>query len=58
VRYDAAHGFAHRDVYVSRTHKRKEALGLELDEALTQADDDIDENWERYVTSFLRRTPE
>ena len=55
VRYDAAHGFTHRDVYQSKTRKRKEELGLGLDEALTLADEDLDENWERYLTTFLRR---
>ncbi len=55
VRYDAAHGFAHRDVHETHTRKRKEEIELELPEALTLADQDIDRNWSRYVEAFRRR---
>ena len=33
----------------------KEGLGLGSGEALTYADDDIDEHWEGYLATFLRR---
>jgi len=55
LRYDAAHGFAHRDVYESPRRKRKEAVGLSLADALTLADHDIDRNWYRYVQAFRMR---
>ena len=55
LRYDAAHGFAHRDLYETRTRKRKEDLRLELAEALTLADRDIDRNWRAYRDAFLGR---
>jgi hypothetical protein len=56
VRYDAAHGFAHRDVYETRTRKRKERLELDLADALTLADRNIDRNWRRYVEAFRHRS--
>lgn len=55
VRYDAAHGFAHRDVYDTPTRKRKEALALDFSDALTVADRDVDRNWRQYMETFLRR---
>lgn len=55
LRYDAAHGFAHRDVYETPRRKRKEPVGLSLPEALTLADHDIDRNWHRYMEAFKRR---
>lgn len=56
LRYDAAHGFAHRDWYETRTRKRKEGLRLERAEALTLADRDIDRNWRAYRDAFLGRS--
>jgi hypothetical protein len=38
VRYDAAHGFAHRDMYETPSRKRKEHLKVDLATALTEAD--------------------
>lgn len=55
LRYDGSHGFAHRDVYETAGRKRKEALGLDLRDALTLADRDIDRNWGRYADAFIRR---
>jgi hypothetical protein len=54
VRYDCSHKFIHRDAYNLRGKQRKEELGLTYEEALTFADEDIDENWERYQTAFIR----
>jgi hypothetical protein len=53
---DAAHGFAHRDVYETATRTRKEAMGMSLRDALTYADRDIDDGWSEYVDAFRRRT--
>jgi len=53
VRYDCAHGFAHRDSYNLSGSNKKEELHLDFEEALTLADDDIDDNWELYIQRFL-----
>ena len=53
VRYDCSHRFVHRDVYNLGGKQRKEELDLSYGEALTFADEDIDENWERYRSIFL-----
>ena len=55
IRYDMAHGQAHIDVYESPRRKRKQFLDLPADEALTLAEEDIKDNWERYQAEFLRR---
>ncbi len=53
VRYDCAHGFAHRDSYNLVGRYKKEELRLGFEDALTLADDDIDDNWELYTQRFL-----
>jgi hypothetical protein len=53
VRYDCTHGFAHRDAYHLSGKHVKEELHLSFDDALTLADDDIDDNWETYKHRFL-----
>jgi len=53
VRYDCAHDFAHIDIYNPRGKKRRSSLLLNFDEALVVADEDIRENWEKYVREFL-----
>lgn len=53
VRYDCAHGFAHRDSYNLAGQSKKEKLPLSFEDALTIADDDIDDNWEFYKQKFL-----
>lgn len=53
VRYDCAHGYAHRDSYNVRGKNKKEELYLSFEDALTLADDDIDDNWETYKQRFL-----
>lgn len=58
LRYDASHGFAHRDVYETPERKRKERISLSLPEALTLADRDIDRSWSRYVDAFKERNKE
>jgi len=56
VRYDTAHGFAHKDLIDPDGSKEKILIGMvELSEALTFADKDINENWERYKDRFLGR---
>jgi hypothetical protein len=48
VRYDCSHKFVHRDSYDLKGRQEKEAIDLGYEEALTFADEDLDENWERY----------
>ena len=56
IRYDNAHGFAHKDLINPDGSKEKLLLGTaDLNEALTMADMDIQENWQRYRERFLRR---
>jgi len=58
VRYDSAHGFAHRDtlgwdgetINWQEMHNRNDYRA-----ALTDAINDLTENWERYRSEFLRR---
>jgi len=53
LRYDCAHGYAHRDSYNLRGKHVKDDLYLSFEDTLTLADDDIDENWEIYKDRFL-----
>ena len=53
VRYDCAHGYAHRDCYNSKEARRKVKLYLGYENALTLADEDINENWEIYKEKFM-----
>ena len=54
VRYDCAHGFAHKDLYSIEGKHRKINLYMNYEDALTFADDDINENWEVYRNRFLK----
>lgn len=54
VRYDCAHDFSHRDRYNWKGEQLKEYLNLPYAEALTIADEDIDDNWEIYMFEFLK----
>ena len=54
IRYDCSHAFVHRDCYNLKGKQKKEKLNLDYGEALTLADEDIDDNWERYRSNFLR----
>ncbi len=48
--------YAHKDLIDPDGSKEKILIGtVELSEALTFADKDINENWERYKDRFLRR---
>ena len=46
VRYDCAHGYAHRDKYFLDGRRIKEKVELSFEEALTFADEDVRDNWE------------
>lgn len=55
VRYDTAHGFAHKDFLHYRGDAEKIPLLLEsFNQALTEAERDLRENWEFYRSRFLR----
>ncbi len=56
VRYDTAHGRTHVDLYETPTRKVKQFLDLPPAEAMTLAEEDIKENWERYQEEFFRRS--
>lgn len=53
IRYDCSHAFVHRDCYNLKGKQKKEALNLDYEEALTLADEELDDNWERYKLNFL-----
>lgn len=54
IRYDTAHGFPHVDrIRANGTVEKVPLLTSNLGEALTFADQDIDENWEQYKELFL-----
>jgi hypothetical protein len=52
VRYDSAHGQAHRHVYRARKKSTREALNLNLADALTFAEGDMKQNWRRYIEEY------
>ena len=54
IRYDCAHDYAHKDCYNVKGKCRKINLYLDYEDALTLADDEINENWEIYRERFLR----
>jgi hypothetical protein len=54
VRYDCAHGFAHRDSYNLSENHTKEELRMSFKEVLTLADEDLDDNWEDYKDKYLK----
>jgi hypothetical protein len=53
VRYDCAHGYAHKDYYGIEGKQRKINLYMSYEDALTFAEDDINENWKIYKQRFL-----
>jgi hypothetical protein len=56
VRFDTAHGYAHKDLISPDGTKEKILMGdVSYNEILTEADKDIEENWPRYRERFLRR---
>jgi hypothetical protein len=54
VRYDCTHGYAHKDLYNIKGKHRKINIYMSYEDALTYADDDINENWEIYRHRFLK----
>ena len=55
VRYDTAHGFAHRDLVHADGRTEKLPLPIQdFNEALTFAELDLDENWMTYRERFLK----
>ena len=54
VRYDCSHDYAHKDCYNREGRTRKVILCLDYEDALTLADDDINESWETYRERFLK----
>lgn len=54
LRYDCAHDFAHCDRYNLKGVQKKEDLQMSYKDALTFADDNIDDNWEVYREKFLK----
>lgn len=55
IRYDCTHNFAHMDRYDLEGKRKKDDLELNYEEALTLADTDINDNWEKYQQRFLKR---
>ena len=55
VRYDTAHGFAHRDILHANGSVTKTPLFVvDYSEALTYAEGDLKSNWDLYRERFLR----
>jgi len=54
IRYDCVHGYAHKDFYNIRGQHKKINLRLDYEDALTMAEDDINENWEIYRKNFFK----
>ena len=55
VRYDTAHGFAHRDIFHADGRTEKVPLSVsDYNSALTFAESDLRTNWELYRERFLR----
>lgn len=54
VRYDTAHGFAHRDLMsLNGTIKKTPLFNQDYNDALTFAEHDLKSNWEYYKRGFL-----
>ena len=54
IRYDCAHGYAHKDCYNDKGQFSKINLYIDYEDALSLADDDINDNWEIYREKFQR----
>ena len=55
IRYDTAHGFAHRDVLHPTKVIDKTILSFNnFNEALTFTDNDIKTNWQKYKETYLK----
>jgi len=56
VRYDTAHGFAHRDLISGKGEVTKTPILIfDYNDALIFAESDLKANWEVYRGRFLRR---
>jgi hypothetical protein len=59
VRYDTAHGFAHKDILSYKGNAEKERIPFNnFNLALTFAENDLRNNWENYRNNFLREVKE
>jgi hypothetical protein len=59
VRYDTAHGFAHRDILNRKGSVKKTPLfNQDYNDALTFAENDLKSNWEYYKQRFLEEKDE
>lgn len=58
IRYDTAHGFSHCDIihYGGKVEK-VQMPNIDYKEALTYADEDLNENWQTYRQRYLREVP-
>lgn len=55
VRYDTAHGFAHKDIVSFKGKVKKEALPFnDFNLALTFAEKDLRDNWQKYRKHYLK----
>jgi hypothetical protein len=56
VRWDTAHGYAHKDELNRRGRVRQKIILKNVDhkKALEIADEDIEANWKMYKQSFLK----
>ena len=52
IRYDSAHGQAHRHAYRAQKKFTRETLKLDLADALTFAEGDMKQNWRRYIEEY------
>ena len=59
IRYDTAHGFAHRDYIRPDGRIEKTPINIKsFNEALTFSENDIKVNWELYREKFLKEKEE
>lgn len=59
IRYDTAHGFAHCDIIHWNGKTEKTIMPtLNYRQALTYADEDLNENWKIYHDLFLKGVPD
>ena len=55
IRYDTAHRFAHCDIiHYSGKIEKVGMPTIDYKEALTYADEDLNENWQIYYTRYLK----
>lgn len=59
VRYDTAHGFAHRDLLNIKGQVKKTPLfNQDYNDALTFAESDLKTNWQHYKRMFMEEKDE